>query len=156
MAFPEGIEYLILHCTASAWGTVGSIRLFHTAPPPGGRGWKDIGYHFVITNPFPTFDSWKEKKPVPGHDGQVHGGRPVNEIGAHAYGYNDKSLGVALVAENGMTTGLQVQAALKLMRELTMRYEVAYKNVIGHYETGANKTCPDVDMDYFRGLLRET
>lgn len=162
MPKPEAITHLILHITAAPWGTVESVRAFHTAPPPLGRGWLDIGYAYLITNPFPTFESWKQKRPVPEHDGQLHLGRDLDhdgdvdeEIGAHARGWNSKSIGIAMVGEHGMLTGLQLKTALSLCRDLSFRYQVPHANVFGHYETGANKTCPDLDMDHFRGLLNE-
>jgi len=162
MPNPEAITHLILHITAAPWGTVESVRAFHIAPKPLGRAWLDIGYHYLITNPFPTFDSWREKKPIPDHDGQVclgrdldHDGDVDEEIGAHALGWNSKSLGIAMIGENGMLTGLQLQGALSLCRDLAHRYRVPYSNVIGHYETGANKTCPDLDMSHFRELMRD-
>jgi hypothetical protein len=160
MPAPEAITHLILHITAAPWGTVESIRQFHIAPPPHGRGWQDIGYAYVLTNPFPTFETWKNKTPIPSHDGQVHLGRDLDhdgdvdeEVGAHALGWNSRSIGIALVGENGMVTGLQVKHAAGLCRDLAHRFEVPYANVIGHYETGANKTCPDIEMDHFRKLL---
>lgn len=159
MPKPEAITHLILHITAGPCGTVESIRRFHMHErnPP----FSDIGYHYVITNPFPTFESWRYKRPVLGHDGKVWPGRDLDhdgdideEVGAHALGWNSKSLGIAFVGLNGMLTELQLKAALSLCRELTHQYQVPYDNVIGHYETGANKTCPDLDMDHFRELLR--
>ena len=160
MPKPEAITHLILHITAAPWGTVESVRHFHmyVRDPP----FSDIGYHYLIANPFHTFESWRDHKPVPEHDGKVHLGRDLDhdgdvdeEIGAHALGYNSRSLGIAMVGEHGMLTGLQIDAALSLCRELTHQYHVPYENVIGHYETGANKTCPDLDMPHFRELLHE-
>ncbi len=163
MPKPSAISHLILHITASPWGTVESIRKFHTDPEPLGRGWLDIGYHYVLTNPFPTFESWKNKRPIPEHDGKIHDGRDIDhdgdideEIGAHAFGWNSFSLGIALVGDEGMVTGLQLQSALSLFRDLAHKYQVSFKNVIGHYETGSNKSCPCIDMDHFRRLLNET
>jgi hypothetical protein len=120
----------------------------------------DIGYHYVISNAFPTIQSWREKQPLPENDGHVWDGRDIDhdgdideEIGAHALGFNSRSLGIAFVGEHGMLTGLQIQSALRLCKDLALQYSVDYKNIIGHYETGANKTCPDLDMPHFRELL---
>ena len=49
-----------------------ALRSSHKA-----RGFADIGYHFYITR-----------------DGELHRCRPVNQIGAHAAGWNDKSIGI--------------------------------------------------------------
>lgn len=45
------VEYLIIHCTASREGfdiTGEDIRRCHLAPPPTGRGWKQVGYTDLI------------------------------------------------------------------------------------------------------------
>lgn len=158
MPKPEAITHLILHITAAPWGTVASIRRFHMyeRDPP----FADIGYHYVISNAFPTFESWRDKKPVVENDGRMWLGRDLDhdgdvdeEKGAHALGWNSRSLGIAFVGEHGALTGLQIQSAIRKCRDLALQYEVPYTNVIGHYETGANKTCPDLDMDHFRELL---
>jgi N-acetylmuramoyl-L-alanine amidase len=44
-------KYLILHCTATPEGrsvTPETIRHWHTAPKPVGRGWRQVGYSDVI------------------------------------------------------------------------------------------------------------
>jgi len=43
-------------------------------------GWWDIGYNFLI-----------------GEDGKVYDGRGWNTVGAHVYGYNSRSIGIALI-----------------------------------------------------------
>ena len=56
------IRKIIIHCSATQEGkdvSVETIRKWHLK-----RGWRDIGYHFVI-----------------GLDGQVHEGRPIEETG---------------------------------------------------------------------------
>lgn len=46
------------------------------------RGWSDVGYTFLI-----------------GGDGNVYEGRGFNVVGAHAPGYNDKSVGICLIGD---------------------------------------------------------
>ncbi len=158
MPAPELITHLILHTTAGSWGSVESIRRQHTTErnPP----WADIGYHYLVGNPFPTFETWKHKRPSIENDGKLFPGRDLDhdgdvdeEIGAHAIGWNGRSIGIAYVGEGGHITGAQLHEMLSLCRDLCHRYRIPFKNVIGHYETGANKTCPDLDMDHFRELL---
>lgn len=151
------IEFVVLHTTDMAWGDVDTYRRMHIHE----RGWQDIGYHYLITNAFPTYESLHGRRPDYQQDGKVHLGRDLDRdgdveehIGAHAVGYNHNSIGVALVGTNGAFTGLQMHAAFGLCRDLMHRHEVPVRNVIGHYETGARKTCPDLDMDWFRGMLR--
>lgn len=47
----EKLQHLIIHCTATPEGrevTREEIRLWHTSPPPNGRGWKQVGYSDLI------------------------------------------------------------------------------------------------------------
>lgn len=60
-----------------------AIRRFHTAPPPEGHGWRDIGYHFVIEQVGDRY--------------HMLAGRPLHVGGAHTVGMNQKSVGVCLV-----------------------------------------------------------
>ena len=67
---PYKKEWIVLHHTAGpATQTVEQIRAYHMAPPPKGRGFKDIGYNFVIRA-----------------DGSVGTGRPLLMDGAHTDG----------------------------------------------------------------------
>jgi len=82
------IEKIIVHCTDSPHEIGGNlvnaamIRLWHTQPPPQGRGWNDIGYHAVI-------DKF----------GVIEQGRLDEVKGAHAEGNNHNSIGVVLVGQ---------------------------------------------------------
>lgn len=46
------------------------------------RGWSDIGYNFVI-----------------GQDGSVYEGRGWDNTGAHAPGYNNRSIGICIIGD---------------------------------------------------------
>lgn len=151
MGLVREIRRIILHCTDGEWGNVESIRRFHMTE----RGWGDIGYHFLITNCYPTFEDLHSGRPDISQDGKIHPGRPIETIGAHAKGWNSDSIGIALVGRRGSFTGLQIRQALSTCRDLAHQFEVPFSSVIGHYETGANKTCPDINMDFFRELLRQ-
>jgi len=154
---PLRSEYVILHCTDSSWGTVESVRRFHVSE----RGWADIGYHYLITNCYPTFESVKTHRLDLAYDGKVWKGRDLDhdgdveeEVGAHVQGWNKKSLGVALVGTGGIFTSAQIRSAVELIRDLCIRHEIAFDRVLGHYETGAPKTCPEIEMGWFREQLR--
>lgn len=44
------LDRIILHCSATPEGRdidAAIIRKWHTNPQPYGRGWSDIGYHYV-------------------------------------------------------------------------------------------------------------
>ena len=69
------VSLLVIHCSATRYDRdfpMEALRSSHKA-----RGFADIGYHFYITR-----------------DGKLHRCRPVNQIGAHAAGWNDKSIGI--------------------------------------------------------------
>ncbi|WP_199243999.1 N-acetylmuramoyl-L-alanine amidase [Bacterioplanes sanyensis] len=85
-----------------------------------------IGYHFVICL-----------------DGSIEAGRPLNESGAHARGYNRGSVGICLIGRDQYTkaqwTALE---KLVLLLEKQLQKEL---NVIGHNQV-SNKRCPGFDV----------
>lgn len=45
------LKYLVIHCTATPGGcevSAADIKRWHTAPPPAGHGWKQVGYTDLI------------------------------------------------------------------------------------------------------------
>lgn len=128
------INKLIVHCTATSEGrevTVEEIDRWHKQ-----RGWKSIGYHYVIYL-----------------DGSIHKGRDEKEAGAHCSGYNADSIGVCYVgglSKDGKTpkdtrTDAQKQSLVKLLKELKAKYSDA--TIHGHREFAA-KACPCFDAKY--------
>jgi N-acetylmuramoyl-L-alanine amidase len=132
------IDKIILHCSATSKGKhfdVDEIRRWHVE----GRGWKDIGYHYVVYL-----------------DGSIHNGRPVEIPGAHVTGHNKNSIGVCYVggvsnikdkrgkwpAEDTRTPE-QKEALWKLLMELMACYDGA--TLHGHNEFAA-KACPSFDV----------
>ena len=129
------INKIIIHCSATPEGkhfTVEDIRRWHTKPvSQGGRGWSDIGYHYVIYL-----------------DGTVHPGRPPEKIGAHCKGQNARSIGICYIggitADGKKTpkdtrTPEQKSALRLLVESLKRKYPKA--TVHGHNEFAA-KACP--------------
>lgn len=125
------INEIIVHCTATPEGkdyTVADIDKWHKA-----RGWKGIGYHYVIYR-----------------DGSIHQGRPETEIGAHCQGHNDNSIGVVYVgglASDGKTpkdtrTDAQKKSLGNLLKQLKQKYPKAA--IHGHRDFAA-KACPSFD-----------
>lgn len=148
---------IYIHCSASSWGSAQSIREFHTAAPPQGRGWKDIGYHHVVGNGFPTWLSFKDNKPLPSLDGKIEPGRPEDVVGSHVKGDNVNSIGVCLVGGHDTDFSFkQVGAAAGLVATLCKKYSLTSKDVLGHREFWTNqnlvpkKNCPVVNMVAFR------
>lgn len=127
------VRLLIVHCSATRYDRdfpVEALRAAHTA-----RGFADIGYHFYITR-----------------DGEVHRCRPVNQIGAHAAGWNDQSVGICYeggLDERGQPsdtrTYAQRCALLDLLRQLRQDYPGA--RILGHRQLSPyiRKACPCFD-----------
>lgn len=147
------LNNIILHCSDSEFGNVDTIRGWHKQ-----RGWRDIGYHIVITNgTIKSTDDYREE-----FDGQVCMGRHFDdddfidesETGAHTLGYNNNSIGVCLIGTT-MFTRKQTARLLELLLHLTQRHGISTKNILGHYETAqANgKTCPNIDMEQLRRVF---
>jgi len=133
----RSITELIIHCTATPEGkdyTVADIKRCHTLPvSKGGRGWSDIGYHYVIYR-----------------DGSVHEGRNVNVNGAHCTGHNSHSIGIAYVggmdAQNKQPkdTRTEAQKAALLCLLLDLRKLYPRASIRGHRDFAA-KACPSFD-----------
>ena len=127
------VRLLVIHCSATRYDRdypVEALRADHVA-----RGFADIGYHFYITR-----------------DGMIHRCRPVNQIGAHAAGWNDQSIGICYeggLDENNQPadtrTYAQRCALLDLLRQLKCDYPKA--RIVGHYQLSPyiRKTCPCFD-----------
>lgn len=133
----KSTELLILHCSATPPTMdigVKEIDRWHRA-----RGFFKIGYHFVIRR-----------------NGVVEKGRAIEEPGAHAKGYNHKSIGICLVGgDEDMTTNDYTDAqwaALKaLLDELHGSYPEA--KIIGHNEVNPHKACPSFDVQEWLASL---
>lgn len=133
------IEKIILHCAATPEGrnvSTETIRSWHVK----GRGWSDIGYHFVIEL-----------------DGSVKEGRPMHRIGAHTKGQNATSVGICYVGgidknKNPKDTRTEAQKASmdKLIDALLEDFPGA--TIHGHNEF-ANKACPSFNVSKEYGHL---
>lgn len=134
---------IILHCAATAEGksfTAADIDKMHKQ-----RGFKKIGYHYVIQL-----------------NGKVEKGRDEKETGAHCLNHNSKSIGINYIgglAKDGKTpkdtrTPAQKEAMYKLVDDVMKRYNIPLSNVHGHYEF-ANKACPCFKIETFRKEFNE-
>lgn len=136
------VNLLVIHCSATACNRdfpLSSLRAAHKA-----RGFADIGYHFYVTR-----------------DGEIHTCRPVHQIGAHAAGWNDKSIGICY--EGGLDeygkpadtrTCAQKCALMDLLRQLKRDYPQA--TITGHYQLSKfiHKACPCFDAKKEYGQLK--
>lgn len=133
----RAINLIIIHCSASTskmdWGAA-EIRRIHVEE----KKWADIGYHHVIRR-----------------NGVLEAGRKEAIAGAHAKGYNAKSIGVCmiggveknkagkLIATNNFTAE-QWTTLTKTIKDLLKRYPNAA--VIGHRNVEPNKECPSFSV----------
>lgn len=144
------LECIVLHCSDSKWGSIAEIRRWHLA-----NGWQDAGYHFGIANGWIRPDLY-----MPDMDGSLEVGRfwdgkqiiSGNSVGAHTLGYNDKSLGVVLIGVDEFTPN-QFWKAKDTIETLLLHNKLNVSNVFGHYEKQKGRTCPNIDMDWFRDVL---
>lgn len=135
----RNINKIIIHCSATPEGkdfTVFDITKWHKE-----RGFKDIGYHYVIYR-----------------DGSIHIGRSIAKVGAHCVGQNANSIGICYIgglAKDCKTpkdtrTEEQKMALLQLLKELKIKYPQA--EIYGHRDF-ANKKCPCFNaMDEYKNL----
>jgi len=137
------ISKVIIHCSDSEFGDAELITAWHWE-----RGFKTIGYHFVILN------GCREKGIyIPDDDGRIETGRPVAMIGAHCEGHNDDSLGICLIGKHHFTANQLLVALPNLKRKLAKEYGLGVNTCSGHYEFNPGKTCPNMNMDLIRNLL---
>ncbi len=146
----KSTDWLVVHCSATrAALDVGAaeIRRWHTDAPKwvvrsgkktniGGRGWSDIGYHYVIKR-----------------DGTIQPGRKQNAVGAHVENHNANSIGICLVGglnndnfkpENNFTK--QQFASLKMLLSDVLLVMYPEAKILGHRDfPSVNKACPCFD-----------
>lgn len=123
------IDLIVIHCSATRCDRpfpLEAVIACHRA-----RGFATVGYHYYVTR-----------------DGTVHAGRPLYQEGAHATGYNRRSIGVCY--EGGLDpcgqpadtrTDAQKETLLKLMQRLKKDYPHA--RIVGHRDIPfVAKECP--------------
>jgi N-acetylmuramoyl-L-alanine amidase len=124
------IKRIVNHCTATREGqdiSAATIRGWHTAPKPKGRGWADIGYHYIIRL-----------------DGKIEKGRDDKTVGSGVAGFNTGS--IHIVYSGGLDasgkakdtrTPAQKAAMAGLIRTLKMAHPKAI--VLGHRDLSPDK-----------------
>lgn len=146
--FKKFPTYIVLHTAAFRGKTDAKlINLWHIE-----RDFDMIGYHIVITGSM--FDD----------KAKVEYGRPLQFHGAHAFGFNGKSVGICMTGHGDHMEWTEAQIGLlsKVVSDLMDAYNIPMKNVIGHRNTPweklkRNKTCPGklIDMDEIRKFILE-
>ncbi len=121
------VERIFLHCSASDSAEaddVEVIRRWHKDPPPAGRGWSDVGYHFFI------------KK-----DGEIQEGRPLEKTPAAQAGQNRGTIAICV---HCLAIEKFTQAQYEIVIQLCGEIDEAYGGMVtfhGHCEV-SSKTCP--------------
>jgi hypothetical protein len=130
------VREVVIHCSATRadWmhnatlaEQVAEIRRWHMRD----RGWRDIGYHWIV-----------------GRSGQVLAGRPETSRGAGVEGHNAGVIHVCLIGGHGSSardafsrhfTGAQDITLRQMLQGIGMRTQVT--RISGHNEWAA-KACP--------------
>lgn len=130
------MKEIILHCSATkenADFSAADIKKWHLQ-----RGFKNIGYHYVIRL-----------------DGTVEAGRKEDEMGAHCLGHNKDSLGICYIGgldkdgkPKDTRTQAQKEALYNLVGKLMLKYDIDIDSIHCHYEF-ANKACPCFKIEDF-------
>lgn len=129
-------EGIVLHHAAAFKCTVEDIHAWHLA-----NGWAGIGYHFFVRK-----------------DGTVYSGRPIDTVGAHAVGMNDKSVGICF--EGNFEKETMPEAQKKAGAELVAYVHSIYPGVKVSKHRDHNATaCPgkNFPFDYIaKGVVENT
>lgn len=143
----EHIKRIVVHCSATPDNRdigAAEIRRMHQD-----RGFSDIGYHYVIRR-----------------DGRVELGRDLDkdddvldEVGAHAKGYNTGSWAVCLVGgtdandRNRAEANFTFEQYVALYNHvLSLKEKAPLAEVLGHRDLpGVTKACPCFDVKSFFG-----
>ena len=134
------IKRIIIHCSASGWANAAVIDEWHKE-----RGWKGIGYHFVILNGRGKVGAYQAH-----FDGVVEVGRPIQRAGAHTKGHNADSVGICLIGNNHFTAKQLLVALPELLKALKRDYGLGDDDVHGHRDFNPNKTCPNFDVKWLQ------
>ncbi len=112
-------DFIILHHAAAGNCPADNIHSIHLK-----NGWAGIGYHYYIRK-----------------DGSIYTGRPEAAVGAHASGYNSRSVGICFEGnfENEIMNEIQIKAGRELVCYLSAKYPKAA--VICHRDVNAT-ACP--------------
>lgn len=126
------IKYIVIHCADTYSDMdigVKEIDRWHKE-----RGWKGVGYHYVIRR-----------------NGIIEVGRTETKTGAHVVGYNSNSLGICYAGgksakgdpEDNRTEAQKISLT-NLVNDLKIRYPEA--KVVGHHDLFPGKACPCFDV----------
>lgn len=137
------IDSIIVHCSASGFGDVHTIDQWHKE-----RGWDGVGYHLVITNGvFQARGLYRAD-----HDGLMQNGRDILKPGAHCRGKNKTSVGICLIGCHHFSAKQLYEALPNALHYYMREYALDEKQIFGHRDFNARKTCPNIDTHLIRRL----
>ena len=125
------IDLIVLHHSGSAMDrtTIHNIHRWHLE-----LGWLGCGYHYVIHS-----------------DGSIFQGRPIDAVGSHARGFNNKSVGICVVGdfEEEYPSLYQQESLGKLLVYLINdKLQGQSLSIKRHKDVGAT-LCPGRNFSYF-------
>ncbi|WP_257208876.1 peptidoglycan recognition family protein [Bacillus sp. AFS031507] len=133
----KDVMYIIVHHTEEIGWDINKTHRFHQDH----RLWSGIGYNFFIEE-----------------NGEIIKGRGYH-VGAHAYSYNEKSIGICLAGNFDIHTPSieQLKSLSKLCIFLLHQFNLSTTHILGHRELkGVTKSCPgkNFNMDQFRESIK--
>lgn len=139
----RAINKIVVHCSFSPQGRgddANTIDRWHTKRFKKRKG---IGYHYAVLE-----------------DGTIQKGAWVDYKGAHAKGFNSKSIAICRIGGMGKdgkaiedATFEQINSIRKLSKLLIDMYELKTEDIKGHNELpGVNKACPLLNMNLIRNF----
>lgn len=120
-------EILLHHSGVTVLQSVETIHNYHKNT----NGWAGIGYHFYVRK-----------------DGTIYRGRPLEYVGAHATGFNTKTIGICAEGNFNIETMTEVQK--NAIKELVAYLRQVYPNirsVRGHRDV-LNTSCPGANYPF--------
>jgi hypothetical protein len=131
------IKGLVLHCSASSFGSATLIKDWHVK----GNGWSDIGYTMVVCNGKVENNTY-----MPFMDGAIEWGRDIDRDGAHTRGFNDLE-SICFIGLSGGFTINQLEAGRRVILHLIEKHGLDEKNIYGHSDLDDKKPfCPGIDV----------
>ncbi|HCX87780.1 MAG TPA: hypothetical protein DG761_07125 [Gammaproteobacteria bacterium] len=167
-------QYIVIHASASSWGTWKDINAWHKQ-----RGWGrklqpeyagqwilkygflptriHIGYHAVVCNGFPAYGDWDAGNRRPAFDGKIEPGRPDRMPGAHCLGRNYDSLGVCLIHNPGFDDYTEQQWSSLIhycATKIDKHSDLSVEGITQHSVWDKRKPlCASLNIDQLQGAV---
>jgi hypothetical protein len=128
------VEYIAIHHTKREIDFPALIKLRHKLI----KGWEDIGYHWIIGNGRLFTE-----------EGEIYAGRQEIYAGAHVQGYNNRTIGIAVMGDfnSRFPSSKQMSSLLRLVKEKIEEYNVPVNHVLGHREfPNTHTSCPGKNL----------